>query len=83
MADQEQGTLPADTEVDERIERTDVGCSITVELKRGTGTRDQDKINAKTKGATVEEARDDMDELKPWLKQLASDVRSWQPSEDR
>lgn len=46
------------TEVDRRIERTDVGVSITSEIKRGTGTRDQDKHVVKAKGATFEQAAD-------------------------
>ncbi len=66
----------------ERVERTDVGISIELELKRGEGTRDQDKIKAKAKGATLEDAREDMDELKPWLRALAEDVREWQPGDD-
>jgi hypothetical protein len=45
-----------ETEVDRRIERTDVGVSITSEIKRGTGTRDQDKHVVKAKGATLEDA---------------------------
>mgnify|MGYP000246940380 CR=1 FL=1 len=44
------------TEVDRRIERTDVGVSITSEIKRGTGTRDQDKHVVKSKGSTFEQA---------------------------
>jgi hypothetical protein len=63
----------------EHIERTDVGASIEVKLTRGSGTRDGDTINAKTKGATVAEAIEDMNELRPWLKELAADVRTWQP----
>lgn len=38
------------------VERSDVGVSITTELKRGTGTRDQDKHTVKAKGQTPEEA---------------------------
>jgi len=45
-----------ETEVDRRIERTDVGVSITTEIKRGTGTRDQDKHVVKAKGATLDDA---------------------------
>lgn len=44
------------TEVDRRIERTDVGVSITSEIKRGTDPRDQDKHVVKSKGATFEQA---------------------------
>jgi hypothetical protein len=41
----------------EYVERSDVGVSLTVKLTRGTGTRDQDKITAKVKAKTLEEAR--------------------------
>ena len=63
----------------QHVERTDVGVSVTVELKRGTGTRDQDKIAAKCKGETRAEVQSDVDHLKPWLRGLAEDVRTWQP----
>ena len=72
----------SDFDADEKVERTDVGVSISVTLTRGTDTRDQDKIKAKTKGATLEDAREDMDQLKPWLRALAEDVREWQPGDD-
>ena len=70
-----------EADVTERVERTDVGASIEVTITRGTGTRDQEKIKAKTKGETVSDARDDMDELRPWIREFADDVRSWQPEE--
>ena len=38
------------------VERTDTGVSITTEIKRGTGTRDQDKHVVKAKGHTAIEA---------------------------
>lgn len=44
----------------EHVERTDVGVSLTVKLKRGTGMCDQDEVIAKTKGSTLEDAREDM-----------------------
>jgi hypothetical protein len=40
----------------QEVKRTDHGVSITTELKRGTGTRDQDKHILKAKGATFDEA---------------------------
>ena len=40
----------------DRVQRTDVGASIAVEFKRGTGTRDQDKWTIKGKGETAAEA---------------------------
>lgn len=61
VQDSEDQSEPDEEELalgDERtvIERTDVGVSITTELKRGTGTRDQDKHVLKAKGHTLEEA---------------------------
>lgn len=40
----------------EEVKRTDHGVSITTEIKRGTGTRDQDKHVIKSKGGTYDEA---------------------------
>jgi len=40
----------------QEVKRTDHGVTITTELKRGTGTRDQDKHVLKAKGATFDEA---------------------------
>ena len=65
----------------EHIERSDVGVSLTVKLKRGTGTRDEDQIKAKVKAKTLEDARDDMDELRAYIRDLAEDARQIQPAE--
>lgn len=75
----------AETEADsnptiDKIERTDVGVSVSCKLKRGTGTRDQDEIRAKVKAETVDEAKANLDELKPYLRAFAQDVREIQPS---
>ena len=67
-------------EPDERIERTDVGASIEVALKRGTGTRDEDKPRLKAKGATVAETVEDFDELlTAYEERFAERVRNLQP----
>jgi len=66
----------------EYIERSDVGVSLTVKLTRGTGTRDQDKIVAKAKGKTLEDAREDMEILREYIHDLAEDARQIQPEED-
>ena len=66
----------------EYVERTDVGVSLTVKLKRGTGTRDQDEVIAKAKGSTLEDARDDMNELRGYIRDLAEDARQIQPDPD-
>ena len=65
----------------EYIERSDVGVSLTVKLKRGTGTRDQDEVIAKAKGKTLEDAREDMEILQDYIHELAEDARQIQPAE--
>ena len=66
----------------EYVERSDVGVSLTVKLKRGTATRDQDELTAKVKARTLAEARDDMDTLRAYLQDLAEDVRQIQPDDE-
>ena len=66
----------------EYVERSDVGVSLTVKLKRGTGTRDQDEVIAKAKGKTLEDARKDMEILREYIHDLAEDARQIQPEED-
>jgi len=65
----------------EYVERSDVGVSLTVKLTRGTGTRDQDKIVAKAKGKTLEDAREDMEILREYIHDLAEDARQIQPGD--
>lgn len=71
-----------DIEVDERIERTDTGVSLEIEMKRGTGTRDQEKITGKAKRGTVEEAIDDAEELKAYMKETAQELRDFNPTRE-
>lgn len=49
MTDGEQDSPDPEYDEETYVERTDVGVSITTELKRGTGTRDQDKHTVKAK----------------------------------
>ena len=55
----------------EYVERSDVGGSLTVKLKRRTGTRDQDEVIAKAKGKTLADAREDMETLREYIHGLA------------
>ena len=66
----------------EYVERSDVGVSLTVKLKRGTETRDQDEVIAKAKGKTLEDAREDMETLREYIHDLAEDARKIQPGEN-
>ena len=77
-ASTEPSEQPSQTEY---VERSDVGVSLTVKLTRGTGTRDQDKIVAKVKGKTLEDAREDMETLREYIYGLAEDARQIQPAE--
>lgn len=61
------------------LERSDVGVSLTVKLKRGTETRDQDELTAKVKAVSLEDARKDMDDLRVYLRELSDDLRAIQP----
>lgn len=55
MTDEHPPTDDATTDVTEQ-RRSDHGVSITTELKRGSGTREQDKHVIKAKGASFSEA---------------------------
>lgn len=74
----EASEQPSQTEY---VERSDVGVSLTVKLKRGTGTRDQDEVIAKAKGKTLENAREDMEILREYIHDLAEDARQIQPAD--
>ncbi|MFC6838242.1 DUF7389 domain-containing protein [Halomarina ordinaria] len=81
-ADGESAETSEQTTRTEYVERSDVGVSLTVKLKRGTGTRDQDEVIAKAKGKTLEDAREDMETLREYIHDLAEDARQIQPEED-
>jgi len=61
--------------------QSDIGVSLTVKLKRGTGTRDQDEVIAKAKGKTLEDAREDMQTLREYIHGLTDDARQIQPAD--
>jgi len=68
------------TKADETVERYDTGASMSVELKRGTGTRDQDKWELKGKGRDAEEAIAELEtQLDELEERLADRVRNIQP----
>lgn len=78
-----------DVEIEERVERFDRGVSITTEVKRGTGTRDQDKHILKSKGRFFYEARYYHEQGLSWLDggddkgdAPLDRVRRWNPDGD-
>jgi hypothetical protein len=77
----ESSTTQSQPDHTEYVKRSDVGVSLTVQLTRGTGTRDQDKITAKVKAKTLEEARTDMETLREYIDDLAASTRQIQPAE--
>ena len=77
----ESSTAHSQPDHTEYVERSDVGVSLTVQLTRGTGTRDQDKITAKVKAKTLEEARTNMETLRTYIDDLAASTRRIQPTE--
>jgi len=81
-ADSESAETSEQATRTEYVERSDVGVSLTVKLKRGTGTRDQDEVIAKAKGKTLEDAREDMEILREYIHDLAEDARQIQPEEE-
>lgn len=98
MTDQTHDTTMTDdipndddsTESTTHHRRTDHGVSITTEIKRGSGTRDQDKHVIKSKGETFDEAAHyhrqglafldggDLDDDRAVIDR----VRDWQPEAD-
>ncbi|WP_435362329.1 DUF7389 domain-containing protein [Haloarchaeobius sp. DFWS5] len=80
--DDEQHRLPDDFDVTEHITRTDTGASIKLTMTRGTGTRDQDRLEGKVKAPTVKQAKADVDELFPKLCRLAEAARAFDPTID-
>lgn len=66
----------------EKVERTDTGVSITAQLKRGTGTRDQDTITGKFKAEDLDEYLDQREVFWSALEADATRARNIQPEGD-
>jgi len=78
-----EDTMRDEPEPTETVERYDTGASISVTLKRGTGTRDQDKWTIKGKGRTSGQALREFDkQLQEVEAELADRVRALQPNAD-
>jgi len=65
----------------EKLERTDTGYRLTVESKRGTGTRDQDTVKVEYRSEDIPEFRT-REELTDQVKQRMNELRENQPDED-
>lgn len=58
------------------------GFKISVRLKRGSATRDEDKLSYTVHGETMERAEERAERAAAFLDELASDVRQIQPEAD-
>lgn len=58
---------------EQQLTRTDIGSSIEATLKRGEGTRDEDRVKIKGKGETAEDA---LSEFKTLLEAYEEDLSS-------
>ncbi len=68
------------TQADETVERYDTGASMSVDISRGNGTRDQEKWKLKGKGRTAEDAIAELEtQLDELEERLADRVRNIQP----
>ncbi|MFD1646037.1 DUF7389 domain-containing protein [Haloarchaeobius litoreus] len=79
---QQDSELPADFDATEHLTQTKEGASIKISLTRGTGTRDQDRLECRVNAQTVEQAKSDIDELFPKLCRLAEAARAFEPIVD-
>ncbi|MDQ2074976.1 hypothetical protein RBH20_20865 [Haloarcula sp. H-GB4] len=78
--DEDQDTAPDSVE---KVERTDIGCSMEARLKRGTGTRDEDAVTIKAKGETAEETIAEFYTLlEEHEQEIGGRLRDVQPEED-
>lgn len=69
-----------DSDNEDRLVRTDEGASISATLKRGEGTRDQDKIEIKGKGESAEEAIAEFEQLlEKYEHEYSERIRAIQP----
>lgn len=66
-------------EIDETIENISSGVVLKAKTKRGTGTRDQDTVTGKIKGETVEEVKDQREELIEAIEETCEELRKIQP----
>lgn len=73
----------SDDEPDEVKHVIDVGASVSVSSKRGTGTRDQDEVSLELEGEDVEEIRaaaseyvGDIDDDTPLMQGIMQNLRS-------
>lgn len=71
-----------DSETREKIERTDVGYRLSITSTRGTGTRDQDKVQAEVRAETLAGVLKDAEHLEDKVRHIMGARRADQPDEE-
>lgn len=70
-----------DYDTAEKVEHTEKGYRLTVESKRGTGTRDQDKVSASLKTESLAEIVEERPAMVTTVVNTMSELRGFQPDE--
>lgn len=74
---------PTDTpDVHEEVEHTKTGVELTLESKRGTGTRDQDSVKMKVRGKTMAEVESQRADAREMVITEITALRANQPDEE-
>lgn len=70
------------TDPTEKIEETETGYSATIKSTRGTGTRDQDKVEITAKTETLSQLEDELPRLEASVKASMKNRRAHQPDSE-
>lgn len=65
--------------VDETVEEIEKGYRIEIKHKRGTGTRDEDTVSATAKTESLEQLRDERNQLRGMVVEEMASLRAHQP----
>lgn len=71
-----------EVDVHEEVEHTKTGVELSLESKRGTGTRDQDAVSAKIRGKTLEEVDAQREAAREMVIEEMNALRENQPDAD-
>lgn len=63
----------------EKVEQTETGYRLTVKCKRGTGTRDEDKVSATARAESLSDLANERPKLTANVKAAMEDMRMFDP----
>jgi hypothetical protein len=72
----------SDNEITHHVNESADKVTVKTDVKRGTGTRDQDKLTVKVKGDEPAEVVEKVNETVARLHKTAEDLRAMQPNPD-